>query len=147
MSNATVIHIQNAPPSLNNIYANIPGRGRVKSGRYKVWRSAAGWDIKAAIGPSFETYSCPVLLDLTVEKPRVRSDISNRIKAVEDLLTEMGVIADDSLVMEVRARWGQVKGARIELRPVDLVTPLETLPGKRRKSAATAGPLLTGGAA
>ncbi len=146
MSNATIIHIQNAPPSLNNIYANVPGRGRVKSGRYKTWRSAAGWDIKAAIGPGFETYACPVLLDLTVEKPRVRSDISNRIKAVEDLLTEMGVIADDSLVMEVRARWGQVKGARIELRPTDLVTPVESATGKRRK-AATAGPLLTGGAA
>lgn len=132
MTNATIIHIQNAPPSLNNIYANVPGRGRVKSGRYKTWRSAAGWDIKAAIGPSFETYACPVVLDLTVEKPRNRSDISNRIKAVEDLLTEMGVIADDSLVMEVRARWGQVKGARIELRPADLVTPVEPVKKARR---------------
>ena len=132
MTNATIININHAPPSLNNIYANVPGRGRVKSGRYKTWRSAAGWDIKAAIGPSFEAYACPVLLDLTVEKPRNRSDISNRIKAVEDLLTEMGVIADDSLVMEVRARWGQVKGARIELRPADLVTPVEPVKKARR---------------
>lgn len=132
MTNATIIHIQNAPPSLNNIYVNIPKIGRVKSGRYKTWRSAAGWDIKAAIGPSFETYTCPVVLDLTVEKPRNRSDISNRIKAIEDLLTEMGVIADDSLVMEVRARWGQVKGARIELRPADLVTPVEPVKKARR---------------
>lgn len=132
MNNAIIIHIQHAPPSLNNIYVNIPKIGRVKSSRYKTWRSAAGWDIKAAIGPSFETYTCPVVLDLTVEKPRNRSDISNRIKAVEDLLTEMGVIADDSLVMEVRARWGQVKGARIELRPADLVTPVEPVKKSRR---------------
>ena len=122
MSNATVIHIQHQPPSTNNLYANVPGRGRVKSGRYKTWRSAAGWDVKAH---KFETFSCKVVLDLTVERPRVRSDVSNRIKAVEDLLVEMKVLADDSLVEEVRCRWGNVKGCRIEIREFDMVTPLE----------------------
>lgn len=131
MSNATVIHLVNAPPSLNNIYANVPGRGRVKSGRYKVWRSAAGWDVKLAKPASF---SCKVVLDLTVARPRVRSDISNRIKAVEDLLVEMGVLADDSLVEEVRARWGDVKGCRIEIREFDMVVPVE--PARKARRAA-----------
>ena len=112
MTNITVIQLQNAPPSLNNIYANVPDKGRVKSGRYRIWRSAAGWDVKMAKPRQF---ACKVVLDLTVARPRVRSDISNRIKAVEDLLVEMEVLADDSLVEEVRARWGDVKGCRIEI--------------------------------
>lgn len=133
MSNATIICLQHAPPSLNNIYANLPGKGRVKSNHYRIWRSAAGWDVKAA---KVKLISGPVLLDITVEKPRgVRSDVSNRIKATEDLLVEMGVLADDSLVMEVRARWGDVKGARIEIMPLDA-------PVKSKKPARS--PLLTG---
>ncbi len=116
MSNSIVINIQNAPPSLNNIYANVPGKGRVKSSRYKTWRSAAGWDVKLA---KVAKMGGPVLLDLTVKKPRVRSDISNRIKAVEDLLVDMDVLVDDSQVMEVRARWGDVEGARIEIMPIE----------------------------
>lgn len=129
MSNATIINIQHAPPSVNNLYFNVPGKGRVKSNRYKIWRSAASWDIKAAKPSSF---SCKVILDLTVEKPKgVRSDISNRIKAIEDVLVEMGVLVDDSQIEEVRARWGAVKGARIELREFDMIVPIE--PSKPRR--------------
>lgn len=119
MSNSIVINLQHAPPSLNNIYFNKPGKGRVKSGQYRTWRSAAGWDVKAA---KPEKIGGAVLLDLTVKKPRVRADISNRIKAVEDLLVDMDVLVDDSQVMEVRARWGNVDGARVEIMPIDLLT-------------------------
>lgn len=115
MSNAIVIELQSAPPSLNNIYANVPGKGRVKSARYRTWQAAAGWDVKAAKVGLVEGL---VRLDLTVKKPRNRSDISNRVKAVEDLLVNMGVLIDDSQIMEVRARWGDVVGARVELFPI-----------------------------
>lgn len=117
MSNSIVIDLQSAPPSLNNLYANVPGRGRVKTKRYRTWRAAAGWDVKAV---KAEKLCCPVMLDLTVKKPRgLRSDISNRVKAVEDLLVFMSILEDDSQVMEVRARWGDVPGARIEIMPIE----------------------------
>lgn len=136
MINATVIHLENAPPSTNNLYANIPGRGRVKSGRYKVWRSAAAWDVQIAKPQSF---ACKVVLDLTVARPKgVRADVSNRIKAVEDLLVEMGVLADDSLVEEVRARWGDTKGCRIEIREFDMVVPVEPAQKRERRRGSRA---------
>jgi len=126
MSNSIVIELQHAPPSLNNIYANVSGKGRVKTKRYRTWRAAAGWDVNAA---KVEQLSGPVLLDLTVAKPRgTRSDISNRVKAAEDLLVFMNVLVDDSQVQEVHVRWGDVKGARIELMPLDLLTSVDNVP-------------------
>jgi hypothetical protein len=43
----TTLQLSYMPPSVNTIYANVPGKGRVKSARYKTWLKAAGWDIAA----------------------------------------------------------------------------------------------------
>lgn len=101
-----------APPSTNNLYANRRGGGRKRTDRYNAWRNAAGWDVNRQ---SPMRVAGPVILDITCERPRVRSDVSNRIKAVEDLLVEHGIIEDDSKVVEVRARWGQVKGCEVRV--------------------------------
>ena len=123
MGNALVFNFQHAPPSTNTLYANVPGRGRVKSERYRKWKNAAGWDMK---GKKYKTLDCPVMLDITVKKRgKVKEDISNKIKALEDLLVEMAVLKDDSLVQEIRVRWGNVIGARVEVMPCDLLTGCE----------------------
>ncbi len=31
------------PPSLNHLYRNVPGRGRVVTEDYRMWRELAGW--------------------------------------------------------------------------------------------------------
>jgi Holliday junction resolvase RusA-like endonuclease len=101
---AVEIHLQHVPPSTNTLYANVAGRGRIKSERYRTWLQAAGWDMKAA---KIKPFTVPVYLSITIGKLRGGSDISNRIKAVEDLLVIHGVIPDDSI------KW--VKGVYIRL--------------------------------
>lgn len=84
------------PPSTNNLYFNRPGGGRAKTKRYRTWLNAAGWSVKAAVG-AYNTISVPCCLGLQVPDDR-RRDISNYIKATEDLLVHLQVIKDDNLV-------------------------------------------------
>ena len=104
------------PPSTNGLYANKEGGGRHKSERYNTWWRAAEntlWQQKKwrVVGPC--------VLDLTVKKSgKVKEDISNRIKSVEDFLVHFNFIRDDSDIVEVRARWGEVDGAEIRVWPV-----------------------------
>lgn len=85
-----------SPPSTNALYANKPGKGRVKSERYRVWKNAAGWQMKVENGNarSWKTISGPVAV--IILSPG-RKDIDNN-KAVLDLLTDMAVIGDDRQV-------------------------------------------------
>jgi len=101
------------PPSTNGLYANKPGGGRNKSERYRTW-----WrDAENALWQQPKWHVAgPCVLDLTVKKSgRVKEDISNRIKAVEDFLVHFGYIRDDSDVIEVRARWGAVDGVEVRV--------------------------------
>lgn len=88
------------PPSVNSLYANAPGRGRVKTRNYTKWREAAGWLLVAQRpGRIKGRYS----LDIAVPA-RTRGDISNLIKATEDLLVLHGVTDDDSNAWAVSIR-------------------------------------------
>jgi crossover junction endodeoxyribonuclease RusA len=99
------------PPSTNTLYRNVRGRGRVKTARYNTWIAAA----RLNVGP-VALIDAKIVLDLTLGRPdRRRRDVSNLIKAVEDLMVKCNVIADDSQVEEVRARWGQVDGCEVRI--------------------------------
>lgn len=92
-----------APPSVNNLFANVPGKGRVRSDRYRAWANAAGWTIKAH-GPLQ-----PVMwgrVSVSILTGNVRQDIDNGTKAILDLLVDMAVIADDKQVGELIIRRG-----------------------------------------
>ena len=108
------------PVSTNGLYANLPAassrKGRAKSKRYRAWIHEAGLAL-AIQRPG--RVSGPVAVEILVRRPDARRrDVSNLIKAAEDLLVAHGVIADDSLVEDVRARWGQVEGAVVTVRKV-----------------------------
>ena len=82
------------PPSVNGLYANIPGKGRVKSSGYRKWINAAGW---ALIEQKPATVSGDYDMWLYFEWPdNRRRDIGNLEKAVSDLLVTHKVIEDDS---------------------------------------------------
>ncbi len=92
------------PPSVNAMYLNLPGRGRVKTGAYKKWCKEAEWAIagakawqanKRAFGPGFK-----VTLFLPMN---MRGDIDNRLKPILDLLVRMRVTVDDKHAAEVKA--------------------------------------------
>lgn len=92
------------PPTVNNLFINAAkGRGRFPSPQYKLWRKIAGEMILAQGRHSIRGR---VTLSIAIARPdRRRRDISNLIKAVEDLLVEMGVIEDDSLVERLSIQW------------------------------------------
>jgi hypothetical protein len=87
------IRLNHMPPPLSALFTNIPRRGRVKTERYRVWLRAVEYDMlpfrKLRITE-------PVQLTIVLGKLRKNADISNRIKACEDLIVSYGIIPDDS---------------------------------------------------
>jgi len=87
-------------PSTNELFANKPRVGRVKSERYRTWLQAAGWDVNAARltpinGPVAVTIALPI---------GDRADIDNRSKAALDLLVQHALIEDDKHVQALTLR-------------------------------------------
>lgn len=91
--NKTVIKLQHMPPSTNSLFVNVRGKGRCKTERYKTWLAAVAWDMKKYHN---HRWTEPVHLTIALGKLRANSDISNRIKAVEDLLVSHQIIPGDS---------------------------------------------------
>jgi Holliday junction resolvase RusA-like endonuclease len=99
------------PPSVNGLYRNVPGRGRVISGLYQRWKDAADgavWTQETTV------FKGPVALTITLED-RGRYDCDNKIKAVQDFLVRHGMIDDDDkrIVRRVTAQVGDVKGCEV----------------------------------
>jgi len=90
------------PPSVNNLFFNT-GRGRSKTDAYKAWQEAAGY---AIVEQGRKRIHGLVALSIALVKPDKRKrDLSNVIKAIEDLLVSMSVIDDDSLVQRISIQW------------------------------------------
>lgn len=112
------------PPPVNNLFANIEGKGRVRSSRYRTWANAAGWEIRAQRPARLRG---PVSITLTFEDGGSRADIDNLAKAPIDLLVALALIeADDAkTVREVTLRWGSVNGLQIRVEPAPAAPLLE----------------------
>lgn len=111
------------PPSANNLFRNVPGKGRVKTERYNIWMQAAAWDVLLENNKprKVETLTGPV--EISIEMGKCRGDIDNRNKAVLDLMVKCGVIADDKQVqLLVIARDSNVKRRTIvTVRPFEKI--------------------------
>lgn len=80
------------PPSVNNLFVNVPGKGRIKSADYRNWIATAGWMLKAQRPASIKGgYRVLILVGPT------RADLGNCEKALSDLLQTHGVIENDRL--------------------------------------------------
>lgn len=77
-------------PATNNLYANRPGIGRVKSRAYKTWLTTAG-----LYGNIQRPGRIVGLADVTIHLCDFRGDTDGRIKALIDCAKKIGVIADD----------------------------------------------------
>jgi crossover junction endodeoxyribonuclease RusA len=80
------------PPSVNALYRNVNGRGRVKSSAYKAWLIDADAYFlvqKRRLTPVNGQY------ELAIKVPNVRGDIDNRIKAISDFLVSREITPDD----------------------------------------------------
>jgi Holliday junction resolvase RusA-like endonuclease len=104
------------PPSVNGLYANVRGKGRVPTKRYRMWKNLAGWDLKfsglwAVRGPVKITIAVPT---------KAPADVDNYAKALLDILVTHQRIDDDKHVQSVSiSRCGTVapRKCRVMVRP------------------------------
>lgn len=96
------------PPSVNSLYRNVPGAGRVKTKEYKTWAHEAQWMLVAQRNQKGK-HRCiegPVEVHVRAYRPgNKRRDLDNILKALLDLLTNSKTIQDDSQVVAIRAAW------------------------------------------
>lgn len=104
------------PPSANNCFINVGGRGRIRSRKYTAWATTAGWELRTQRPRKI---AGPVRIGIVMARPNARSDIDNRIKPLLDLLVAHAVIEDDRNVVSVSARWADkaetIEGAWITI--------------------------------
>jgi crossover junction endodeoxyribonuclease RusA len=107
------------PPSVNNLFFNVPGRGRVPSKEYQHWKQEAGWELKAQ---KPQRFTVPVEITVELNPPTKRAfDPDGKLKAVIDLLVAHQVIADDNFnhVRSVTARIVEVGApCTVVVRPI-----------------------------
>ena len=90
------------PPSANNLFASVGAR-RVRTARYKAWAKEAGQFI---LMQGRKRVHGHVSLSVALVRPDRRTrDLSNALKAIEDLLVDMLVIDDDSLIQRIDVQW------------------------------------------
>lgn len=107
------------PPSTNGLFVN-GSKGRFRSQQYEDWIMEAGWEL-ARQRPA--KVAGPVVLFFHFQdnrKPKRPRDVTNLIKAPEDLLVKHGIIEadDNTIVRGVEAYWDDtVTGLRIVIVP------------------------------
>lgn len=111
MTSLAVIDIAEPPPSVNNLFVNVRGKGRVRSDRYKTWLNAAGWDVlQARVKPVHGK----VRVTVQARRPSRRADLDNINKAPLDLLVKHGVLIDDSQIESLTTEWSDtIPGCRV----------------------------------
>ena len=84
------------PPSVNALYANIANVGRIKTHAYKVWRNEAG--LRLSLQRPKKISGRVRIVIRAVPPDKRKRDLGNLEKAISDLLVDMNVIDDDSLI-------------------------------------------------
>ena len=97
-------------PSVNSLWNNVTrngrGRPRVPTKQYRDWKRSARSVIAMQLS-QWKPIENTCKLDIRLERPTANSDLSNRIKALEDCLVDNKIITDDKLIGEIRIQWVQ----------------------------------------
>lgn len=100
------------PPTLNHLYFTAKSGRRVLSKEGATYKEEAGWVLKAAGAKPIEG---PVVVYMTVYRPRKVGDLDNTLKAVFDSCKGIAWI-DDKQVVEIHAyREDDKENPRVEL--------------------------------
>jgi Holliday junction resolvase RusA-like endonuclease len=92
------------PPSVNGLWFNAPGRGRMRTDEYRAWLNEAGWLLKEQRVVRIHGTAG---MELRVGLSNRRRDVDNVIKPFGDLLQANGVIRNDQDIVEVSAKVGK----------------------------------------
>lgn len=90
------------PPSVNQLFRNVPGQGRVKTRVYDDWQGHARTSLRLQ---NISPIKGQVLVLFGVERQSLAADIDNRIKAMLDVIVKAKIIRDDSNVTAFAAAW------------------------------------------
>ena len=90
------------PPSVNQLWFNVPGKGRARTEPYRNWIEAAGWELKSQRP---ENIVGSVAVKISAGAGDKVRDLDNLIKPLLDLLVTHAVIADDADVASIVAGW------------------------------------------
>lgn len=103
------------PPSTNGLFSTSKRGHRHVSKKYAAWIDDAKKWLTLQKRPAEPiTY----LVGIDIHVPFIpRADVSNRIKAVEDICVKAGILKDDSLVERVTARWSDGVDCIVTLSP------------------------------
>ena len=104
-----VVKLSRLPPSANNLFATSQ-RGRFKTKHYKGWLEQAGCELKQQRPGHVPGHYA---MTVTAGKVAKRRDLSNLLKALEDLLVTHSVVEDDSLAQKIIIEWGLTPGVHI----------------------------------
>jgi Holliday junction resolvase RusA-like endonuclease len=107
------------PPSTNNLFINT-SRGRIRSSKYDEWATEAGWELKRQ-RPANVVGPVSLMFEFQSGRDKRKRDITNLLKAPEDLLVKFKVIeADDNTIVQgISANWSaEVTGVRITITPI-----------------------------
>lgn len=111
-----VVLMLDMPPSANNLFFNVRGKGRVPTKEYSDWQARNGWYIKSQSPPRVNG---PVVIKIELEDTHPRRDADNCIKACLDLIADRGMQIIDGdhavVVRKVSAEWSDVKGVRLTI--------------------------------
>lgn len=116
-----LVHLPLAPP-LNGLTRNVPGKGRVNTGRYRTWRQAAGWGVQAA---HLSPVHGPLIVEIAIPI-NAPADTDAYMKATLDLFVRHDLIDDDRRVMDLRVRRDgslERKQMMVRITHADLATP------------------------
>ena len=86
------------PPSVNNLFWNVKGKGRIRTTKYLAWQDENLWALKALKPGSVEGRA---RVDYLLPEAS-RLDIDNPLKALNDLLEKSGILANDK---QIRQLW------------------------------------------
>ncbi len=102
------------PPSANKLFANVPGKGRVKTKAYKAWWRNAVLSIFAQVRAD-RRIGGTVGLSICVPSG-MRGDLDNRIKATIDALVASNRIDDDKHVHSILILRGGADAGTVEVK-------------------------------
>lgn len=91
------------PPPVNNLFFNVPKRGRVKSTKYTAWINEAAMYVNRARPAKV---SGPYRFTMIVERPDRRArDLDGLAKPVLDFLVRSDLTDDDHLCQHIVICW------------------------------------------
>lgn len=116
IQNPDVTILLDMPPSTNNLFFNVQGKGRVATKEYRDWKDRNSWYLKSQRP---QRVSGPVEIKIQVEDNFPRRDIDNTVKPCLDLIADQGMKIIDgdhaNVVRKVTAEWADVKGIRLTI--------------------------------